>query len=324
MVSTAAIRVKTLAWVTIWATLALLALGNVVTTTGSGMGCGDHWPDCNGQWIPDLSNPSVLIEFSHRVLAGLIGLLTLITAVIAWQVKAAPHRKRLTITSVVALLLLILQIVLGALTVRYELPPRVVFLHLGVSMAFFAALVVLAHLARDAASERAKSVGACAIAVARFHTLSRWTAAVLYLQILLGAHVRHSGAGLACGAQWLDALLCQGQWIPPLQELPMVQFTHRLLALIVAGLIMSVAAQARRAQLPYALVRQARGAAALVVLQIAFGVMSVTSLLSAHWTTLHLVTAALMLALLVGLVAQSRPSVLIEGSAAQSREVAAS
>jgi len=159
---------------------------------------------------------------------------------------------------------------------------------------------------------------------ARFHTLSRWTAAVLYLQILLGAHVRHSGAGLACGAQWLDALLCQGQWIPSLQELPMVQFTHRLLALIVAGLIMSVAAQARRAQLPYALVRQARGAAALVVLQIAFGVMSVTSLLSAHWTTLHLVTAALMLALLVGLVAQSRPSVLIEGSAAQSREVAAS
>ena len=103
----------------------------------------------------------------------------------------------------------------------------------------------------------------------------------------------------------------------------MIQFTHRLLALIVTALVMSVAAQARRAQLPYALVRQARGAAALVVLQIVFGVMSVNSLLSAHWTTLHLATAALMLALLVGLVVQSRPSALIEESAARTREVAA-
>lgn len=316
MDSAAATKVKTLAWVTVWATLALLALGNVVTTTDSGMGCGTHWPDCNGQWIPDLSNSAVLIEFGHRVFAGLIGLLMLITVVVSWQVKASPHRKRIRTTSIIALLLLIAQIVLGALTVRFDLPPRIVFLHLGVSMAFFAALVALAHLAREAESQRSASVGASGKAVSRFHALTCWTVLALYAQILLGAHVRHSGAGLACGVQWLDAVLCQGQWLPPLQELPLVQFTHRLLALIVAALIMSVAAQARRAQLPHPLVGQARLAAALVVLQIVFGALSVTSLLSAHWTTVHLITAALMLTLLVGLAVQSRPSLLLEETSA--------
>ena len=49
-----------------------LVFGGIVRITGSGMGCGDHWPKCNGQWIPPLDNPLVMIEWTHRLLATLV------------------------------------------------------------------------------------------------------------------------------------------------------------------------------------------------------------------------------------------------------------
>lgn len=294
---------KGLALITVWSTLALLALGNVVTTTNSGLGCGDHWPSCNGELIPDLSNMNVVIEFGHRVLAAFVGLFTLLTTIAAWRVQAPQHQAALRTASTVALVLLIAQIALGAVTVRFELPSPVVIMHLAVSMAFFAALIMLTQFADEVQRERIV-IGVSGNATARFHSVTLWTAVVVYLQIVLGAYLRHSGAGLACP----DVPLCQGRLIPPLNGATLTQLGHRLLGLIAAALVMGVAARARRSQLSGPQLNQARWAAILVVVQIGLGVMSVISLLSPFWTTLHLITAAMLLAILVSLSVQTRPS----------------
>jgi len=64
-----------------------LVFGGIVRISGSGMGCGNHWPKCNGSWIPPFSDPTVMIEYTHRLLAALV-ILT-----ISWLVVAAWRRR---------------------------------------------------------------------------------------------------------------------------------------------------------------------------------------------------------------------------------------
>src|SRR3712207_2247278 len=67
-----------------------LVFGGIVRITGSGMGCGDHWPKCHGAWFPPLDRPDLVIELTHRYLAVLlIGSLVLL-AVAAWRRRADP------------------------------------------------------------------------------------------------------------------------------------------------------------------------------------------------------------------------------------------
>ncbi|MEE8267343.1 MAG: COX15/CtaA family protein, partial [Gemmatimonadales bacterium] len=70
------------AWAGVALTLALIVLGGVVRITGSGMGCGDYWPRCNGEWFPALDLPT-FIEIFHRWVAALVSILVVAAAWIA-------------------------------------------------------------------------------------------------------------------------------------------------------------------------------------------------------------------------------------------------
>src|SRR5256886_5713813 len=124
-------------------TYALVVLGGVVRVSGSGLGCPD-WPLCQGGVVPPL-DVHAIIEYSPRTTASLTSGLVLVTAAFAWV--AWRRRRDIVIPATVALGLLVVQVVLGAVTVRLELPPMIVLAHLATAMALLAAVCLTATAA---------------------------------------------------------------------------------------------------------------------------------------------------------------------------------
>src|SRR6266446_7512514 len=123
----------TLAWVAAVCAYLLIVLGAVVRISGSGMGCGDHWPLCNGHLFPPLNEIPTVIEWSHRLVAAAVSILVIGLVALDWR-RAWP-----------TLILLIVQILLGAVTVKTGLTPAMVILHLATAMLLLAALIVTAR-----------------------------------------------------------------------------------------------------------------------------------------------------------------------------------
>ncbi len=264
----------------VWAALAtvavflLLLLGGVVSVTESGMGCGDDWPLCKGYLIPPLDDPATVLEWLHRVMGGLVGLLVLGAVVTAW--RPAPDLAKLV------LLLLILQIALGAVTVKLELPPLVSTLHMAVGTALLGALAALLARARPQPQE-ALAVGAFPVGL-----LGVALGATL-LQIAVGAAVRHLNAGLACP----HPVIC---W--PSEHLTVnVQFAHRVLGLAVLGLVHAAAGRWARAS-HGGLRALAYGAMGLVTLQLVLGALTVSTRLHLHTRLTHMAVALVLFAIL--------------------------
>ena len=132
---------RRLAWAGSGFALGLIVLGGIVRITGSGMGCGDHWPRCNGEWFPPLDLPT-LIESSHRWAAAVVSLLVLGVAAVA--LKRHRSEPALRNPAVLAAVLLVVQVLLGAVTVKLVLPPSVVITHFANAMLLLAALLVVA------------------------------------------------------------------------------------------------------------------------------------------------------------------------------------
>ena len=68
-----------------------VVFGAIVRISGSGMGCGDHWPKCAGYWIPPMSRPDLIIEVTHRYLASILSLTVASLAFIAWRERDTPR-----------------------------------------------------------------------------------------------------------------------------------------------------------------------------------------------------------------------------------------
>ena len=67
-----------------------LVFGAIVRISGSGMGCGDHWPKCYGYWFPPLSRPDLIVEVSHRYLASILTITVLSLAAVAFARRKEP------------------------------------------------------------------------------------------------------------------------------------------------------------------------------------------------------------------------------------------
>src|SRR5262245_11482330 len=137
-----------LAWSAAAATYLLIVLGGIVRTTGSGLGCGDEWPICHGRLIPSFTDIPTLIEWSHRLVAAIVStLVAALAASIWWRRRRGVGSGEWSVpgrTGYVALGLLIVQVLLGAVTVKLQLPPWTIVLHLGTAMLLFATLIATA------------------------------------------------------------------------------------------------------------------------------------------------------------------------------------
>lgn len=250
------------------ATYLLMFLGAVVRTTGSGLGCPD-WPLCHGQIIPPLEL-TALTEYAHRLAGAIASVLVLALTGAVWAKRR--HERALVAPVSVVLVLLVGQILLGAVTVLLELPPPVVALHLGVAMLILGGLVWVTVAAGQAPRLRAP-----AASLPPRPGLVRWTvgvAAAAYLLILTGALVRATGASWACAG----FPGCNGELLP-FGTSPQVDLhlTHRLLAYLVTLLVglTLVRMSPLRHHLP-ALWQASVAAVCAVVVQVSIGAYTVT------------------------------------------------
>lgn len=271
---------------------ALIVIGSVVRTTGSGLACPD-WPLCNGQLIPPMQF-NVMIEWLHRLVALVVSLL--LFATVAWIFVRREVRARLAGLAALAVLLLFTQVLLGALTVWKLLAPQVVSAHLGVALMLFATLLTTALAARARAEEGppegAPGAGSESGLAALFGTATFLT----FVQALLGGAVSTTGAALACP----DWPTCNGQWFPPLEGLVGLQVAHRWGAYALLAIMLLVMMRSRASADP---VVRAGGAMlfALTVTQAMFGILNVLIGVPVWMSAVHLGTATAILAMGVAL-----------------------
>lgn len=275
-------------------TLGLVVLGGVVRTTGAGDACPD-WPLCHGRWIPP-ADPLVLLEWTHRLVAAVVGLA--VVAALVWAHRLDPGGGGLRKPAWAAVVLVAVQALLGGATVLSGLASWLVVMHLATALLFLAALVVLWQRAagvRSAASDPAHRSYRGAV-LAAF--------AALYVLVLVGGYVGASGAGLACP----DWPLCRGAVLPPAEPGVLEHFAHRLWAVVVAVLLGSLVVRARRERPD--LKSLAHAAAGLYGVQIFVGWLNLLSALHPLAVSVHLGLAAVLWILLVVLLtrAAARPS----------------
>ena len=262
------------------AVFGLVALGGVVRVTGSGLGCPD-WPLCHGRLLPPLEFTAVM-EYSHRLVASaIVGPLVLATAGTVWV--AYRREPWLAAPATLAVVLLIVQALLGAVTVLQELPGGVVAVHLAVAQALLACLVLIAVVAfRGPLRLRSGFVGRQE--PDRFPLLAALAALGVYSLMLSGAYVTASGATAAC-VTWP---LCQGQLFP--QQVPQaIHMGHRFVAAIVGVFLLYVLHKGFRGPERSADVRWlSLIVAALFVIQIGVGAVTIFARFPIQLIALHL------------------------------------
>ncbi len=255
---------RRLALTTLALAYALIVFGAIVRISGSGMGCGDHWPRCFGSWFPPLDQPTLVIEWTHRLLAAVTVAMVSGLVLLAFLKRAEPGvagPRGVLRAALLAGALIVLQALLGMVTVRMGNSPGATVAHL------LNGALLLAALANTAL--RAGGLGGAA-AIGAIPSRTRaargaaGAAAIALVTVLFGGlTAKIPGANSACEG----FPLCRGSFLPALPT-QHIQFTHRILAFLlffhVLGLMIGFA---KRRESPV-VVRTVRVAFALVFLQL--------------------------------------------------------
>jgi heme A synthase len=287
-------------------TYALVVFGGIVRITGSGMGCGDDWPRCNGEWIPPFTFETV-IEYTHRLLAAGIGMVVLGVLGYAFVKRAAPGmagKGGLLRPFGLAAALFVFQALLGAVTVRLELPTHVTVAHFITAMLFIATLVVGAVRGGVLGEVRSHNVGQGA---RKASTWAFTTAAVGLIVVGFGAVTANTaGAPAAC----MGFPLCSGSLLPPAGAVPAeIHWAHRVAAFTLLFVALTAALAAARAGMSAPVRRAAWITVGLIVLQLVVAAILVLMTLPPFLQALHLAVGAAVWFALVVWAAQAKRQV---------------
>ena len=291
------------------ATFVLILLGGVVRVSGSGLGCGPAgsgfhgWPLCRGDLLPGLDLNAV-IEYAHRVLAAVVGILIL--ALAAWALRRYRQERRIAVAAVAALVVVGAQGLLGAATVEEGLDAALVAAHLGLAMVLLGLLLYVwrsSGLAATAAPEWSGGPGV--------RTLAAAAQGALLLTIVAGGYMAGTqkygrpdyqlgdGAHHACGREFPT---CNGELLPfgsaPLVD---VHLAHRVLMAVASLLVVALVLAALRRASGGGVRRMALVAGGLLALQLAVGALNVWLEESRLLILAHLTLATLLWGHLVGM-----------------------
>ena len=269
------------------ATFCLIFVGGLVTSTGSALAVPD-WPLAFGKLIPAWQG-GIRFEFGHRLAAGTVVVLTLV--LMAWAWRAEPRRwvRQLVM---LAFGLIIVQAILGGITVLFELPLAIAVAHAATAQALFCLMVSIAIFTNP----RWDATPHVDEPPSRFPlpALAAATTAVIYMQILVGAVMRHMSAGLVIP----DFPLSFGHLVPPYwNEFIAINFAHRCGAVVVTAMVLWTVIRVLRTHREVgALRRPALGLFLLLIVQICLGAITIWSGRAVLPTTSHVAVGAGVLA----------------------------
>jgi len=294
-------RFQKLTLVAIVFTFALVTVGVLTRAMQAGLGCPD-WPLCYGQVLPPLDDYKAWLEWIHRTIAAVLGLLILGIAALAF----IDHRDRRSLLwpSIGAVALVGFQAWLGRETVRLGNSGESVTAHLAAAMLLFALLVYL--YVRAAYPARLTGRGASQ----RFALLSTFSAVSVYALLLFGSHVTATGGALV----FPDWPLMGGSAFPPLTDLTTAHVLHRYVAGLVGVIVVMTAIVAWRTQRAYpTVVRLATWAALVFVIQSIVGAFLVLTKLSAWVQVSHVAFGAAVLGLSFGAAVHAHYAARVAG-----------
>lgn len=215
----------------------MILLGVLVTTTGSGQGCGNSWPFCHGEIIPGTLTIAGLIEYSHRFAASVDGALVLILVVWSWLTYRRDSLVKLY--AFLSILFILVQGALGALTVQFEGTFALNWLlsvHFGLSLIALASVVLLTiHLFQlGRKDQRGEENAGPRLSKLRgpLWGLTIYT----YIVVYSGALVEHTGAITSCGVQFPTCTT----YLPGLGSLAGIQMLHRYAAGLLWFLVLAL------------------------------------------------------------------------------------
>jgi heme A synthase len=288
------------------ATFVLILVGGVVRVSDSGLGCGpagsgfNGWPFCNGDVVPGVDLNSI-IEYTHRALAVVVGLMILTLFVQAWR----RHRQLLPATAAL-LILVIAQGALGGATVEENLEEVYVAAHLALAMLLLGGLLYLWRVVRGAEVEAGG---------AGLRLLSIAATAAVFCTIVAGGYMAGTqnygradyrlgqGAHHACGKEFPT---CNGEFMPfGRAELVDIHLTHRAFMYLASILVITLVAVALRRRVA---VRYAWALVALLAVQILVGALNVWLDEYELLILLHLALGTLLWATSLGMTLQLAPA----------------
>ena len=240
-----------------------LVFGAIVRISGSGMGCGDHWPRCYGRWFPPLNRPDLIIEVSHRYLASILLVSLIALLVAAWRRRTEPGvggRGGVLRAAALAVTLGFSAALLGAMTVKLGNAPLATLAHWTVAMSLVATVVAAVIRAGGLGGVQARLGGGTARA--KRGAFAGATMALLTV-VMGGLTAKYPGAAVACR----DFPLC-GANPDVLPAAVHVQLTHRVLAVLVVLHLVGLMINFRRRREPAIVRRASVIAVSLGVLQL--------------------------------------------------------
>ncbi len=274
--------------------LFVMLLGPLVRAEDAGLACPD-WPLCKGKLIPDF-DWKIFLEWTHRIAAAALSLV-----VIAWlslSFSSASLRKQHMYAGSLACFLLLIQIILGALSVTQLLDATVVNLHLINAMLFLSVIAYSLHKSYYLYRHHGK---AAAGRPALLYPASIFLTLCIFAQIFLGARVSTNNAGRVCNsfpACYYEAVIDKEkgmyfvpQYFPTMRGNLEKHMTHRFMAYFLLILVPSIFLLARKRSWP-PLIRKLLGwTLVLIFFQAVIGALNVIYSLPTSLTVLHSFTA---------------------------------
>lgn len=279
------LSIKRLSFFVVVITFGLIVFGGYVASSQSGLGCGPEWPLCNGKVIPTLQGDT-LIEFAHRVIGAILGVLTIILFA---KVKRAKMSYAVRTAANWMVVLLIFQVLMGAIIVWFHLPTFIIAGHLIIAMLYLACVLVIWRR-----STERMVIQRVVLNNQQQKKITRHIKVLLGLVLLIlfvGAYVKHDFIGTSCG--WATC----GDSVMPSTGPELIQTTHRLLGVVLALYSLLLTYWSFAKGWGASLQKRFGFVSVTIVVQVVLGVLTILTAIDIVWAMLHVAVGTLLFAI---------------------------